>query len=165
MAISLNQVPPAIRRKGIKLCPGEWNNNPKVFCLFGKEDYQQSRIILVVKSSGCVNRSEVYHSVPTSQDFVLGEFFVSSVSSHSIFSRVNSKLDNFKFSNSISPKHVHTHVKFYRFCQKSKNPKSHHRCKSQQESHFPKITFGGQKSPLEPRARARAHTRVIYILI
>ena len=165
MTISLNQVPPAIRRKGIKLCPGEWNNNPKMFCLFCKEIYQQSRIIFVVKSSGCVNRSEDYHSVPTSQDFVLGEFFVSSVSSHSISSRVNSKLDNFKFSNSISPKHVCTHVKFYRLCQKSKNPKSHHRCKSQQDSHFPKFNSGGQKLP-EPRARARphahAHTRYIY---
>lgn len=136
------------------------------FVCLVRKIYQQSRIIFVVKSSGCVNRSEDYHSVPTSQDFVLGEFFVSSVSSHSISSRVNSKLDNFKFSNSISSKHVCTHVKFYRFCQKSKNPKSHHRCKSQQDSHFPKFTFGGQKLP-EPRARARphAHAHAVYILI
>lgn len=139
------------------------------FVCLVRKIYQQTRIIFVVKSSGCVNRSEDYHSVPTSQDFVLGEFFVSSVSSHSISSRVNSKLDNFKFSNSISSKHVCTHVKFYRFCQKSKNPKSHHRCKSQQDSHFPKFTFGGQKSLPEPRARTRApartRTRGIYINI
>lgn len=137
-----------------------------MFCLFCKEIYQQSRIIFVVKSSGCVNRSEDYHSVPTSQDFVLGEFFVSSVSSHSISSRVNSKLDNFKFSNSISPKHVCTHVKFYRFCQKSKNPRSHHRCKSQQDSHFQKIQFRRSKtvraSRTHARARTHTHTRYIY---
>lgn len=138
-----------------------------MFCLFCKEIYQQSRIIFVVKSSGCVNRSEDYHSVPTSQDFILGEFFVSSVSSHSISSRVNSKLDNFKFSNSISPKHVCTHVKFYRFRQKSKK--------------IPKVITGVNPSkirisqnslsevkncPSLAHARARphahAHTRYIY---
>ena len=141
-----------------------------MFCLFCKEIYQQSRIFFVVKSSGCVNRSEDYHSVPTSQDFVLGEFFVSSVSSHSISSRVNSKLDNFKFSNSISPKHVCTHVKFYRFCQKSKNPKSHHQCKIPARFAFPKIHFRRSKitaraSRTHARARTHTHTRGIYINI
>ena len=138
------------------------------FVCLVRKIYQQSRIIFVVKSSGCVNRSEDYHSVPTSQDFVLGEFFVSSVSSHSISSRVNSKLDNFKFSNSISSKHVCTHVKFYRFCQKSKNPKSHHRCKSQQDSHFPKSLSEVKNhypSLAHARARPHAHAHAVYILI
>ena len=133
------------------------------FVCLVRKIYQQSRIIFVVQSSGCVNRSDDYHSVPTSQDFVLGEFFVSSVSSHSISSRVNSKLDNFKFSNSISPKHVCTHVNFYRFCQKSKNPKSHHRCKSQQDSHSQKSIPEVKNCPSLAHARARTHTHTRYI--
>lgn len=138
-----------------------------MFCLFCKEIYQQSRIISVVKSSGCVNRSEDYHSVPTSQDFVLGEFFVSSVSSHSISSRVNSKLDNFKFSNSISPKHVCTHVKFYRFCQKSKIPKvttgvNPSKIRISQNS-IPEVK--NCPSLAHARARPHAHAHAVYILI
>ena len=47
-----------------------------------------------------------------------------------------------------------------------KIPRGHHRWESQQDSHFPKITFGWSKSPLEPRAHARApartRTRGIY---
>lgn len=47
-----------------------------------------------------------------------------------------------------------------------KTPKGHHRCESQQDSHFPKIIFGWSKSLRASRARARArthtHTRYIY---
>ena len=138
-------------------------------CFIGlvRKIYQQSRIISVVKSSGCVNRSDDYHSVPTRQDFVLGEFFVSSVSSHSISSRVNSKLDNFKFSNSISPKHVCTHVKFYRFCQKSKIPKVTTGV-NPSKIRIPKKSIPEVKncpSLAHARARPHAHAHAVYILI
>lgn len=45
-----------------------------------------------VVDSGCNNRSKDDHSFLKSQDFLCGDFFVSSVSSHSIFVRDNSKL-------------------------------------------------------------------------
>lgn len=46
----------------------------------------------VAKSSGCNNRSKDDHSFLKSQDFLCGDFFVSSVSSHNISVRDNSKL-------------------------------------------------------------------------
>ena len=49
-----------------------------------------------------------------------------------------------------------------------KIPKGHHRCKSQQDSHFPKITFGWSKitaSLARTRARPHAHAHAVYILI
>lgn len=136
------------------------------FVCLVRKIYQQSRIISMVKSSGCVNRSDDYHSVPTSQDFVLGEFFVSSVSSHSISSRVNSKLDNFKFSNSISPKHVCTHVKFTGFAKSQKIPKVITDV-NPSKTRIPKNQFRRSKTARASRTRAPARTRTrgIYINI
>lgn len=45
-----------------------------------------------VVDSGCNNRSKDDHSFLKSQDFLCGDFFVSSVSSHNISVRDNSKL-------------------------------------------------------------------------
>ena len=102
-----------------------------------------------------------------SQDFLCGDFFVSSVSSHSIFVRDNSKLVFFSNPEINFTKTCMHACKILQVLPKiQKTPKGHHRCESQQDSHFPKITFGGQKSLLEPRAHARApartRTRGIY---
>ena len=69
-----------------------------------------------------------------------------------------------EFWKSISPKHVCTPVKFYRFCQKSKNPQRSSPVWIPTRLAFPKNHFRRSKSPLEPRAHARApaRTRGIY---
>ena len=130
-----------------------------------------------VVDSGCNNRSKDDHSFLKSQDFFLWRFFSSRQFRRIVYS--SEIIQNLCFSRilkSISPKHVCMPVKFYRFCQKSKiqvgasrsQPVKSHWCKSQQDSHFPKITFGGQNhrsSLARTRARPHAHAHAVYILI
>lgn len=128
-----------------------------------------------VVDSGCNNRSKDDHSFLKSQDFLFCEiFFVSSVSSHSIFVRDNSKLVFFSNPEINFTKTCMHACKILQVLPKIKNPS---RCKPITTRRvtlvqiparlaFPKNHFRRSKSPLEPRAHARApartRTRGIY---
>ena len=155
--------------QGIKLCWGEWDpKSIKVFWFtIGDRHDPEPR---VVKSSGCNNRSKDDHSfLKKVKIFLCGDFFVSSVSSHSIFVRDNSKLVFFSNPEINFTKTCMHACKILQVLPKiQKIPKGHHRCKSQQDSHFPKITFGWSKitaSLARTRARPHAHAHAVYILI
>lgn len=128
-----------------------------------------------VVDSGCNNRSKDDHSfLRKPRFFVLRDFLFRQFRRIVYSSEIIQNLCFSRILKSISPKHVCTPVKFYRFCQKSKiqvgasqsQPGESHWCKSRQDSHFPKITFGWSKSLRASRARARArthtHTRYIF---
>ena len=124
----------------------------------------------VVKSSGCNNRSKDDHSFLKSQDFFVLEIFSSRQFRRIVYSF--EIIQNLCFSRILkinftkTSKHVCTPVKFYRFCQKSKNPQRSSPVQIPARLAFPKNHFRLVKNHCEPRAHARApartRTRGIY---
>lgn len=153
--------------QGIKLCWGEWDpKSIKVFWFtIGDRHDPEPR---VVKSSGCNNRSKDDHSFLKKSRFFCVEIFSSRQFRRIVYSF--EIIQNLCFSRILKINFTKTCMHACKILQVlpkiQKIPKGHHRCKSQQDSHFPKITFGGQKSLRASRARARArthtHTRYIY---
>lgn len=120
-----------------------------------------------VVDSGCNNRSKDDHSfLRKSRFFVLWDFFVSSVSSHSIFVRDNSKLVFFSNPEINFTKTCMHACKILQVLPKIKNPQRSSPVWIPARLAFPKNHFRRSKSPLEPRAHARApartRTRGIY---
>lgn len=128
-----------------------------------------------VVDSGCNNRSKDDHSfLRKSRFFVLWDFFVSSVSSHSIFVRDNSKLVFFSNPEINFTKTCMHACKILQVLPKIKNPSRYKPITTREVTlvqiptrlAFPKNHFRRSKSPLEPRAHARApartRTRGIY---
>ena len=130
-----------------------------------------------VVDSGCNNRSKDDHSFLKSQDFLCGDFFSSRQFRRIVYSfEIIQNLCFSRILKSISPKHVCTPVKFYRFCQKSRNPSRYKPITTREVTlvqiparlAFPKINFGGQNhrsSLARTRARPHAHAHAVYILI
>lgn len=120
-----------------------------------------------VVDSGCNNRSKDDHSfLRKPRFFVLWDFFVSSVSSHSIFVRDNSKLVFFSNPEINFTKTCMHACKILQVLPKVKKSPKVITGVNPSKTRIPKNHFRRSKSPLEPRAHARApartRTRGIY---
>lgn len=119
-----------------------------------------------VVDSGCNNRSKDDHSFLKSQDFLCGDFFVSSVSSHSIFVRDNSKLVFFSNPEINFTKTCMHACKILQVLPKVKKSPKVITGVNPSKTRISQKSLSEVKNHCEPRAHARApartRTRGIY---